>query len=146
MSGSSVGRTRRAFSQQDIELGLETATWTIAGFGLDQRAIAQTNYDPDQVSRRVIAAGRSNDSYWGTEPHYHLAEVAIAVTYRALIEQLQSNEPVVLPAVQALRHSIDDYAARIDELKRDVTSGLDRLAAVTGAARDVTGLATPISA
>jgi len=70
-------------STSDIEIGLEKATRTIATVGVDQRMIAEFDYHPDRAARRVFAAGRSNGSYWGTEPHYEVAERAIHVTYRS---------------------------------------------------------------
>ena len=100
------------FTSEQIELGLALATETTARFGLDIDTIAALQFDPAKASKQVREAARAQDSHWGTEDHYEIAARGIEWTYRVLIRQFRANEPLLLPAIQALRRSIDDYATR----------------------------------
>jgi hypothetical protein len=122
------------FAAEDVQLGLALATETVAQFGLDVDAIAALQFDPAKVSRRVREAAQARDSYWGTEDHYEVATRGIEVTYRVLIRQLNASEPLLLPAIKALRDSIDDYTARVKAMGRNTEATLDDLAAALAAA------------
>jgi WD40 repeat protein len=129
--------------KSDVESGLDEAAWTIARYGVDSRTIADLHFDPDRAAKQVIARRRSNDSLWGTEAHYQVAERAIQITYRALIDQLEQAEPVVLPAVQALRDSIDDYATKTVALGDAFKFEIQKVVTESAVARDVSGLGNP---
>jgi hypothetical protein len=122
------------FATKDVQLGLALATETVAQYGLDRTAIASLQFDPAKVSRRVREAAQARDPYWGTEDHYEVAARGIEVTYRALIGQFKASEPLLLPAIGALRGSIDDYAARVEAMGRSTDATLDDLAAALAAA------------
>jgi hypothetical protein len=79
------------FAPGEIELGLALAAETVAQFGLDVDAIAALQFDPMVASRRVLAAAKAKDSYWGTENHYEVAAGGIEVTYRVLIQQFRAS-------------------------------------------------------
>jgi hypothetical protein len=96
------------FDPNDIQLGLALATETVARFGLDQDAIAALRFDPEEASTRVLEAAKAGESRWETENHYEVAKRGIRETYRVLIKQLRASEPVLLPAIQALRSNIDE--------------------------------------
>lgn len=105
------------------------AAETVARFGLDHDAIAVLNFDPQEASTRVRDAAKADDPYWATESHCEVAERGSQVTYRVLIQQLRASEKVLLPAIQALRGRIDDYAARVEALGRSTQATLDDLVA-----------------
>jgi hypothetical protein len=125
------------FSPEAVKLGLTLAAETVAQFGVDHEAIAALQFDPDATSRRVLKAAKAKDRYWGTEDHYEVAARGIGVTYLALIQQLQASEPVLLPAIQALRGSIDDYATRVEAMAHSVQETLADLAEALMAAGTV---------
>jgi hypothetical protein len=56
------------------------------------------------------------------------------VTYGVLIRQFKASEPLLLPAIQALRSDINDYAARIEAMGRSTQATLDDLTAALVAA------------
>ena len=99
---------------EEVNLGLALAVESVARFGPDASAIAALNFDPQKASRRVLDRAKAKDSRWGTEDHYEVASRAIEQTYRILIEQFRASEKVLLPAIQALRGSIDDYTSRVE--------------------------------
>jgi hypothetical protein len=121
-------------ASEEVQLGLALATETVAQFGLDVDVIAGLQFDPGEVSRRVREAAQAKDSYWGTEDHYEVAARGIEVTYRVLIRQFKASEPLLLPAMQALRGSIDDYAARVEAMGQSAHATLDDLTAALVAA------------
>ena len=102
------------FTREEVKQGLRLAAETVARSGLDEDAIATLNFNPEAVSKRVLAAAKVGDRYWGSEDHYEVAERGIAVTYRALIGQMRGKEPVLIPAVRALRDTLDEIAARVE--------------------------------
>jgi len=118
-----------------IRLGLALATDTVAQFGLDYQGLAAANYSPEVAAARVIRAARTSDRYWATEDHkaveghYVVAERAIDATYRVLIQQLRANEPVLLPAIQALRDRIRDCDVRTETAAAGAMKTLEELAA-----------------
>jgi hypothetical protein len=116
------------FASEDVRLGLTLAVNTVARFGLGYDEIAALNFDPQEVSARVLESSRASDSYWGTEDHYEVAARAVGETYRVLIGQFRTGETILLPAVQALRASIDHHAARAEALHRSTHASLDDLA------------------
>jgi hypothetical protein len=128
---------RQRFLSEDVEHGLEIATQSVARFGLDVDAIAALQFDPEKVSRRVQEAAQAHDSYWGRagqrEDKYEVAERAIRVTYSGLIRQFKVSEPLLLPAIQALRGSIDGYVAQAEALGRSAQAALDLTAAEVAA-------------
>lgn len=120
--------SRESFTSDDIRLGLALATETVARFGLEVHVIADLQFDPVAVSMRVLEAGRADDRrYWGTEPHYDIAARAITVTYSILIRQFKANQPLLLPTIQALRASIEEFAHRVDAAVRSTHATLDAL-------------------
>ena len=122
------------FAPQEIELGLALATETMAQFGLNVAEIATLQFDPLKVSRQAQQAAQARNPSWGTEEHYEVAERGIEATYRILIRQFKASEPLLLPAIQAVRSSIDDNAARIEAIGRNTQATLDNLAAALIAA------------
>ncbi|MGH3736767.1 MAG: hypothetical protein ACRDT6_14325 [Micromonosporaceae bacterium] len=119
---------------EEVRLGLALATETVARFGLDYDEIAALNFDPQRASRKVLEAANAGDKYWGKEDHYEVAARGIAETYRVLIHQFRDSEKILLPAIQVLRGSIDEYAARVESLGRSTQTALgDHVAALVAA-------------
>ncbi|WP_206064729.1 NACHT domain-containing protein [Kocuria sediminis] len=104
------------FTDEELELGLTLATVTVAQFGLSNEVLAELRFDPRQAANKVMASARKKDRYWGTEKHYEVAARSIAVTYEALIKQLQANHDVLIPVFQALRDRIDAHAAAAQDM------------------------------
>jgi hypothetical protein len=125
------------FASDEVKRGLALATETVARLGLDHDAIAALKFDPEKASRQVLESAKAKDSYWGMENHYEVATRGIKETYRALIEHLRARETVLLPAIQAVRGSIDDYVARVEALGRSTQAKLDDLVAALIAAGTV---------
>jgi NACHT domain len=115
------------FTTEQVNLGLALAVESVARFGPDASVIAALNFDPQGASRRVLDQAMAQDSYWGKEDHYEVAARAIKETYRILIEQFQASEKVLLPAIQALRSSIEDYTSRVEASNRSTLTTLDDL-------------------
>ena len=112
---------------EEVNCGLALAVQSVARFGPDIDVIAALNFDPQKASRRVLDGARAADSYWGTEDQYEVATRAVEETYRILIEQFRASEKVLLPAIQAMRDSIDDYASRVEASSRNTLVTLDDL-------------------
>jgi hypothetical protein len=117
------------FTADEVRLGLALATETMARYGLEYGQIAELNFDSEAVAARVLKAARAGDRRWGLEDHYEVAARGIAVTYRVLVQQIRASESILLPAIQALRGSIDDHAARAATLARGTQATLHNLAA-----------------
>ena len=119
---------------EEVRLGLALATESVARFGLDYDEIAALNFDPHGASKKVIEAAKASDKHWGTENHYEVAARGIAETYHVLIRQFRASEKILLPAIQVLRGSIDEYAARVETLGRSTKATLGDLEAALVAA------------
>jgi hypothetical protein len=114
----------------ESDLGLALAASIIAAHGADTKVIAALDFDPHAVSRRVIAAAKADDRFWGLEDHYAVAERVIAETYGVLVRQLQEGAPVLIPTVQAMRSALDSRLADLTEEARTMQATLDGLARV----------------
>lgn len=115
------------FPTDQVNRGLALTFETARQFGSDVGLIAKLNFDPGKVSTQVLNRARAEDKYWGTEEDYEVAARAIRVSYDILIQQLRASEEVLLPAIQALRASIDDFASRVEASDRRTTASLDEL-------------------
>src|SRR5665647_2732050 len=136
-SGIRLWADSEKFTTEDVNLGLALAVDSVARFGLDVDAIAELDFDPQEASRRVLVRAKAADSRWGTEDHYEVASRAIDLTYGILIEQFRASEKALLPAIRALRGSIDDYTSRVEALGRSTTATLDDLVSALIAAGTV---------
>jgi hypothetical protein len=122
----------------EVNLGLALAVESVARFGPDVTAIAALNFDPQEASKQVLDRAKAADWRWGNgDSQYEVAARVIEETYRILIEQYRASEKVLLPAIQALRSSIDDYTSRLEALGQSTTATLEDLVSALIAAGTV---------
>ena len=121
-----------------VKSGLTQATWTMASVGLDYDDLANLKLDPEKAANEVVRRAQDRDRFWDreVEAHYAVAERGITATYRVLIAQLRAKEPVLLPAILAVRTQVDEYFARAEVAARSRQETLDQLKAalIAGAA------------
>ena len=117
-------------SAEDVSLGMTLAAATVAAHGANTEQIAQLGLDPAAAAEEVLARAKDRDGYWGSEPHYAVAQRCVEETYQVLINQLRTDEAVVLPTVLALRQ---DLAGAVDHGQAQGRLTLEALAGLAGA-------------
>ena len=113
-----------------VELGLALATESVARFGLVPADMAALNFDAEKVSDQVLDKARAADRYWGREDHYGVAERGVRSAYGVMMRQFQASEPILLPAIQALRAGLDNALSRVEAQGARAEATLTELAAV----------------
>lgn len=119
-----------------VQVSLDTATAAVAKHGPTLAELTEMNFDANAAARAVKTRARKDDRYWGTEPHYAVAERAIDAVYAGLVQQHTNREPTLVACIGWLHGRLNFLATRQQATAESMNELVTALTAV-GTVEDV---------